>query len=318
MDLKPKVSICIVTYNQEEYIEETVMSAINQNVDFDYDILIGDDCSSDNTPKIVERLQKKYPKKIKLHLRCDNLGAAKNIIDLYKKATGEYIAHLDGDDLMGPNKLSLQTSILDQYENIFYCTHDVSIINNASEQTKSSYRRWPEGEHDLNKLLSQLPFFAHSSKVFRNKVPDSCWEYLSFDNMIDIEMHVEHAKLGLIYHIDKTLGSYRVFSGVSSINKQVNPLLPEATRRVFHKICHDRPNVNLKKNFAKAMLAYSYQSGLFHDKAMAKYYAKESFDAAYFSPLQIIFYLLSFFPSLLVTFIRSLKYLKELKVVVFR
>ena len=62
---KPKVSICIVTYNQQNFISDALSSALSQKTDFDYEIIVGDDNSTDNTKIIISEYQKKYPKIIK-------------------------------------------------------------------------------------------------------------------------------------------------------------------------------------------------------------------------------------------------------------
>ena len=59
---KPLVSVCVVAYNQEEYIEQCLMSIIDQKTNFEFEIIVSDDFSSDNTSKIIKKISEKYPK----------------------------------------------------------------------------------------------------------------------------------------------------------------------------------------------------------------------------------------------------------------
>lgn len=92
------VSIIVASYNQERYIEETLRSLVSQNTRYKYEILVGDDASSDETPKIIAELAKEYPDKIIPVLREKNLGATKNGYDLLLRSRGKYLASCDGDD----------------------------------------------------------------------------------------------------------------------------------------------------------------------------------------------------------------------------
>ena len=109
----PKVTVCVVTYNQELYIEQCLQSIVDQETNFYFDVLVSDDCSSDKTREIIQQFAEKYPN-IKLLLRDKNIGALENFVDTHKTATGEYICHIDGDDYWLPTKLQKQTDFLDR------------------------------------------------------------------------------------------------------------------------------------------------------------------------------------------------------------
>ena len=97
-----KVSVCVVTYNQENYIAECLESLVNQVTNFRYEIIVGEDCSTDGTRAIVQRYVEKYPNLIVPLFYKNNIGAVENIKKVYKKAKGKYIAHMDGDDIALP------------------------------------------------------------------------------------------------------------------------------------------------------------------------------------------------------------------------
>ncbi|AVH49395.1 glycosyltransferase family 2 protein [Acinetobacter sp. SWBY1] len=86
------VSVCIVTYNQEKFLEQTLQSILNQNTNFQYEVIVGDDCSTDSTRKIIEGFLIKYPNIVVPIFHKVNIGPIENIKSVYKKAKGKYIS----------------------------------------------------------------------------------------------------------------------------------------------------------------------------------------------------------------------------------
>ena len=89
------LSVCVVSYNHEKYIEECLDHLLQQKTDFEMEILFGDDCSTDNTLKIV---REKYNDKVTILERAENMGLCGNMYDLFMHAQGKYIYLIDGDD----------------------------------------------------------------------------------------------------------------------------------------------------------------------------------------------------------------------------
>ncbi|WP_057830217.1 glycosyltransferase family 2 protein [Colwellia sp. TT2012] len=296
----PKVTVCVVTYNQESYIAKCLQSIVDQITEFEFEVIVGDDCSTDSTVDIIRSFKERYPSLIKVIFRDANIGFSKNLIDLYKRSTGEYICHMDGDDYMLPTKIQKQSYALDTNKECVFCCHDVIQVSNTDFTLFDNYKPRKQGVYNLIDLYKQLPFFAHSSKMFRNNQDNEWWEQFN-ENAIDIEIHVEQAKRGHIFHIDDILGAYRVFTGMSNEKGKLNPILPNGTRRIFQKEL-TKGNRSILPYYAKAMLAYSYQSAVLGNADDAKKYARESFRLGYFSKKQFVFYILSFAPFLLVFF----------------
>lgn len=118
-----KVSVCITTYNVEKYIEQTLNSILSQKTSFKFEILIGDDCSTDNTRKILSAYKAKFPQIITLHFQEKNVGVNRNDYDLLYLAQGEYIAWCDGDDYWIDNyKLEKQVRFLESNPQ-YSCVH---------------------------------------------------------------------------------------------------------------------------------------------------------------------------------------------------
>lgn len=114
------VSIITPTYNCGKYIAETIESVIKQTYS-NWEMIIVDDCSTDNTKEIVERYIKK-DKRIKYYLLKKNSGAAIARTKAMELATGSYMAFLDSDDLWAENKLEMQLSFMKKNNYAFTCT----------------------------------------------------------------------------------------------------------------------------------------------------------------------------------------------------
>lgn len=109
----PKVSVCVITYNQRKYIRQCLQSLVDQVVQFDFEIIVGDDCSTDGTSDIVYEFEQRYPNLLKSIRQPRNTGGSKNNLDVHAAARGLFVAHLDGDDYALPGKLQKQVDVLD-------------------------------------------------------------------------------------------------------------------------------------------------------------------------------------------------------------
>ncbi|WP_423217814.1 glycosyltransferase family 2 protein [Streptococcus equinus] len=129
-----KVSIICTNYNKEAWIEEAIQSFLNQKCNFDYEIILVDDASSDHSPQIIEHYAKQFPEKIKAVFHQENLGITKTWIEVCKLAQGDYIARCDGDDYWTDEyKLQKQVEILDKSESSSWSCSDFDIISESGE-----------------------------------------------------------------------------------------------------------------------------------------------------------------------------------------
>lgn len=94
----PFVSVVVLTYNQEQLIEQCLDSILSQQCNFEFELIVGEDCGTDRTREICKKYQLKYPQIVKLLLQDSNQGLIKNFADLMSLCKGKYIAHCAGDD----------------------------------------------------------------------------------------------------------------------------------------------------------------------------------------------------------------------------
>jgi len=298
MNSEIKVSVCVVTYNQEKYIAQCLQSLIEQVADFEFEIIVGNDCSTDATRSVVEGFQSAYPFLIFPLHQSENIGAVENCIQSYRRAKGKYLCHIDGDDYALPGKLQKQVDYLERNPNCVICSHDMIVVNGEGSEIRSSFRRHRAGVNTLKDLYSQLPFFAHSSKMFVNDLDDPFWLELH-PNALDVELHVEQAKKGEVYHIDECLGAYRSFTGVSSQTVGVNPILVEGVTRIFEEALQN-PDLDqdvIRRDYAASMYRYAYQAAVKGDVIGLRKYIKLSIDLSFLTVGQKVFSMLSNFPK---------------------
>lgn len=133
----PLVSVWMITYNQENYISQALDSVLMQKTDFDYEIVIGEDCSTDNTRMILEEYKNKYQDKIRLILNESNIGMIANQNKTFKACQGEYIAMLEGDDFwIDEYKLQKQVDKMKKYPN---CNISFHPVKNTNKQIVNFY-----------------------------------------------------------------------------------------------------------------------------------------------------------------------------------
>lgn len=96
--IRPKISVAVITYNQQDYIRQTLDSILMQQGDFDLEIIVGEDCSTDNTYAICQEYAERYSDVVKLLPNTHNLGIMANYARVMKACTGEFIGDIAGDD----------------------------------------------------------------------------------------------------------------------------------------------------------------------------------------------------------------------------
>ena len=167
------VSVLMPTYNHEKYISEAIQSFINQKVDFEIELLIGNDCSKDSTYKIAEQVIKQnYDplKKIFLFDYSENKGLMNNYKYLLGKATGKYIAILESDDIWNDNlKLKKQIDLLENNSSLGLVYSDYYGIDEKSD-TKGLFKPPLVSSKEL---LTGNPIAA-VSVCFRRSLFDHC------------------------------------------------------------------------------------------------------------------------------------------------
>lgn len=129
------VSVCMITYNHAPFIADAIQGIVCQKTNFPIELVIGEDCSTDNTRKIIEQYQKDYPNIIRLLPNSENLGVMKNFYRTLNACNGKYIALCEGDDYWtDPLKLQKQVDFLESHPDYGMVYTD---LNTFSQKEKS-------------------------------------------------------------------------------------------------------------------------------------------------------------------------------------
>ncbi len=138
------VSICCLTYNHKLFIKECLEGFVNQQCNFDFEVLIHDDASTDGTSDIIREYQQKYPDIIKAIIQTENQfskGIGVNRVYNFPRAKGKYIALCEGDDYWTDSlKLQKQVDFLENHSEVVVCYHDRSVLKFNGELIKAPFK----------------------------------------------------------------------------------------------------------------------------------------------------------------------------------
>lgn len=203
-----KLSVAIITYNQGRYIKDCLEGILNQKTNFDFEIIIGDDCSSDDTLTICQEYSHQHPR-IKILENKTNLGYSENWKRTLNSCSGEYIAPIEGDDYwINESKLQKQVDFLDRNPSVGLCYTDCNIFY---EDTKKTDKRIVKNGityiHETNPFMGNHSYKCNVSWVIRNKVID--FNKLE-DNCLDIPLNIYYE----IYYNKYQVGYVDILSAV--------------------------------------------------------------------------------------------------------
>lgn len=168
---KPMVSVFMISYNHEKYIRAAIDSVLSQKVNFDFNIVIGDDCSKDMTVAILKDYKNSFPEKFDLLINDQNIGATPNALRTYKRCTGKYTAILEGDDFwIDENKLQKQVDFLEKNLDCDFCfTNAFSFIEgNENEKNLMVKTVLPE-KFNLKYFLENSVVIPNCTKLIRSE-----------------------------------------------------------------------------------------------------------------------------------------------------
>ena len=144
-------SVEVTTYNQKEYIAQTLQSIIDQKHSYKYEILVSDDCSTDGTQDIIREFEKKYPDVVKPVYNEKNLGAMANYYATVARAKGKYLMGCAGDDYWLPGKVEKQINFMERNLDFDVCYGKTDILFASSGIIKSNAG---ENYTDFRELLT--------------------------------------------------------------------------------------------------------------------------------------------------------------------
>ncbi|MEM8520384.1 GNAT family N-acetyltransferase [Flavobacterium sp. PL12] len=207
----PEVNVCVMVYNHESFIEECISGLLMQKCNFNFDIIVGEDGSSDNSREILKNYQSKFPGKFKLLLHNENIGATKNQIEIFNNCTGNFIAICEGDDYWtDPLKLQKQFDILNNDSSI-------GLVYTKCSRTDSS-------KLVGKKIVGNDLFYSNKiptlTTVFSREILNNYIRNVNLENknwqMGDYPMWLWFHIHSNIYFLDTVTACYRVLNNSAS------------------------------------------------------------------------------------------------------
>ncbi len=212
------VSISCITYNHENYIARALQGFLSQQTDFEYEILIHDDASTDRTAEIIREYAEKYPYLIKPVLQTENQyskGCRVGALYNYPRAQGKYMAFCEGDDFWtDPLKLKKQVDLMESNHGCSLCFHSIDVVDKDGKATGTVVRPYHHSQivpiediiigvgeyHRTCSLLTRVDYLRELPEFFFNAPAG------------DLALILYLASCGRVYYLDDTMAAYR--SGV--------------------------------------------------------------------------------------------------------
>ena len=257
----PMVSVCVQTYNHGSTIAQCLDSILSQKTEFEYEILIGEDDSKDDTRAICLQYAEKYPDKIRLFLHdrsnviyIDGYATGRyNLIYNLNSSRGKYIALCEGDDFWCDNsKLSKQISFLEQNKNFEICFHNSNLLNDKGiiGTFRPVYTDFKEQIVNVEDQISHRVIGHTSSAVFRKSAVNLPKWFLKVTSG-DMGLFTLILSTGHGFFLNQVMSTYRVEFGVTSrfkgmkifydilkLNHYLNKQLKNRYLKTFREVNH--------------------------------------------------------------------------------
>ena len=222
----PLVSIYVPTFNHENYITQALDSILMQQTEYSYEVLIGEDCSTDNTRQVVKDWQAAHPdERFVFFYRQNNMHKAEisNALDLKLRCKGKYLICLEGDDFWtDPMKLQKQVSFLETHPDYYAVAHNCTVVGEDSQPNGETYPQCKDEEYTFQHYGNNILPGQFTTLLARNYMTDPEMDQtLLHQRLGPGDRHVYFSLLfhGRIHCMQQTMSAYRhITSGGSSFS----------------------------------------------------------------------------------------------------
>ena len=221
--MKPEITVSIycLAYNHEKYIRKTLDGFLNQEANFEYEIIVHDDASTDGTAAIIQEYAKKHANIIAIYQTENQYSKKVNIIKNFIEphVRGKYVAMCEGDDFWtDPHKLQKQVTALEAHKKSLFCVHKVTEIFENGEETGRIYPSgdWETKEYSSNDFLRlykegnfpHLSSYMMDAKKWKDYIKNPP-EFATLSGVGDIPYILYFAQLGCCFYINESMSCYR-------------------------------------------------------------------------------------------------------------
>lgn len=271
-----KVSIICNTYNQGDYVEDCLKSFIEQETTFDFEVLVHDDASTDQTAEVIARYAEQYPDIIKPYYEEVNQytpGGLHNFYVQSARAKGKYVAICEGDDYWtDPHKLQLQYDALESHPEIDICVHAGDRVRPDTKESLGIVR--PKQEDciiPVEDVIMGGGAYVVTNSIFMRKKAYTYPPQAVIDFHIDYMVQISGSMRGGMYYIDRCMSAYRIAAKGSFTSKTLGSKVraAEHLKRVIdslNKLDEQTDHVQtvpIQKHVDELMLDYNAYLGRF-------------------------------------------------------
>lgn len=229
-----KVSVLVITYNQRATIAECLDSILRQRTSIDFEVVVSDDASTDETPAIIAEFAAANPNRLRFVRRKQNLGPSANLAAGYRDCRGKYVALCEGDDYwISPNKLETQALFMGRHPDCAVCFHPVIQLSECEDDWPQVFPADSPDRATLSDLLD-ANFIPTCSVMYRRIADLDFPEWYAKSPLGDWPLHVLHAQRGWIGKLDGVMAAYRSSGGVWSSRARRHQI--EATLALLDRI----------------------------------------------------------------------------------
>lgn len=211
---RPRVSVCVSTYNHRRYIVDCLLSVLSQDVDAEVEVWVGDDMSNDGTSDIVAALAEAWPGRIHHVVHAERQGPIGNLRSMIAMADGDFVAHLDGDDFWLPGKLREQIAMLQAAPECAACCANAFVFDDEREPV-GVFSNARSQRFDTEGLLRRGNFLNHSSLLYRGVFRKTLLDLTP--PFIDYRIHLTLGAAGGVAYTSKVFVGYRSNSSGSML-----------------------------------------------------------------------------------------------------
>lgn len=222
------VSVYCLAYNHEKYIRDALEGFINQKTNFNFEVIVHDDASTDNTKIIIEEYAKKYPNLIIPIYQVENThrkGIDKFKEFIYPKMRGKYVAICEGDDFWtDENKLQIQVDYLNSHPDYSACVHNTKQIDMATGKETLMYNNDYERDLSFEEIVKRGGACYHTtSLMYRIQYADNRPHFFEVIKPIgDYPLSIYLILNGKIHFINKIMSCYRLGTEYSWSKSNMN------------------------------------------------------------------------------------------------
>ncbi|AND42262.1 hypothetical protein A361_24965 [Cytobacillus oceanisediminis 2691] len=228
-----KISVIMSVYNNEDYLIESIESILNQTYK-NFEFIITNDCSNDNSLNIIKSYAE-IDERIILIDNPQNFGLTKSLNNMIRKATGDLIARMDGDDIAFPNRFADQITVFKECEKVDFVFSDTILIDYKGNEICQSWR--PEGIKDIIKVMNYVNYIPHPTVMVKKKIFDDVSYYNDkYKTGQDHELWTKFIKSKVeFYYLKKPLLFYRINPKSVRVNSGENKYFKLANICIFNK-----------------------------------------------------------------------------------